>query len=262
MTVPPKPRTPVPPDVSAAVMFASDRTCCVCRQPGLAVQIHHLDEDPTNHDMANLAVLCLQDHNLTQVRGGFGKALTAAEVRTHRDDWLERVRARRARADELAAQAMARVPAAPARDPGRFRMPPAAFISSLPAIRKEAIARARQRWSGYTTADALNYHGEYIEALVGILTALAAFFPANHFDDKPAREHFSEAIAARFRWHRAHLEPDGPGTRGTMIGPLAAAEVTADVEEMIVDLVGSLNFDPDHEPDFTTWKAAWDAAGS
>src|SRR5438094_1913304 len=200
MTISPKPRTPVPPDVSAAVMFASDRTCCVCRQPGLGVQIHHLDEDPTNHDPTNLAVLCLQDHNLTLVHGGFGKMLTAAEVRTDRDDWLERVRARRARADELSAQAMARVSTLPVTDPGSFRMPPAAFVSSLPAIRKEAIARARQRWSGFSTADALNYHGEYIEALVGILTALAVFFPANHFDDRPAREYFSEAIAARFRW--------------------------------------------------------------
>src|SRR6266516_1824121 len=157
MTVPAKARTPVPPDVSAAVMFASDRTCCVCRQPGLAVQIHHLDEDPTNHDPVNLAVLCLQDHNLTQVRGGFGKTLTAPEVRTHRDDWLERVRSRRARADELAAQAVTRTAAA---------------------------SRARERWSGYTTADGLNYHAEYVEALVGILTALAAFFPTHHFDDK------------------------------------------------------------------------------
>ncbi len=244
-------------------MVASDRTCCVCRAPGLAVQIHHLDEDPTNHDPDNLAVLCLQDHDLTQVRGGFGKALTAAEVQGFRDDWLEHVRLRRARADELAVQAMTRAAAAlPLQPHDRFVMPPAAFIASLPAIRKEAIGQARRRWEGHTTADMLNYYGDYIEALLGILTALAAFFPSNHFDDKPAREYFSEAIASRARWHRAHLEPDGPGTRGTMIGPLAAAAVTTDVETMIADLVGSLSFDPDTEPDFTTWKAAWDAAAT
>src|SRR5437867_4398073 len=127
---PEKTRTPVPEDVVAEVMFASDRTCCVCRTPGLRVQIHHLDENPANHDPSNLAVLCLQDHDATQTRGGFGRRLTSQEVITYRDDWLERVRARRRRADDLASQAMVTAAAPPPSQPhDEFILPPVAFIS-------------------------------------------------------------------------------------------------------------------------------------
>jgi len=90
-----KPRTPIPDDISAEVMFLHDRTCCVCHQRELAVQIHHIDEDPTNHTVSNLAVLCLEHHEQTQVRGGFAKKLKAADVVRSRDDWIRRVRDRR-----------------------------------------------------------------------------------------------------------------------------------------------------------------------
>jgi hypothetical protein len=70
-----KPRTPIPDDISAEIMLLHDRTCCVCHQRELAVQIHHIDEDPTNHTVSNLAVLCLEHHEQTQVRGGFAKNL-------------------------------------------------------------------------------------------------------------------------------------------------------------------------------------------
>ena len=95
-----KPRTPVPDDISAEVMFQHDRTCCVCRDPGLQVQIHHIDEDPTNHAIDNLAVLCLEHHEQTQTRGGFARKLRAADVIPYRDDWVRRVRDRRDKADD------------------------------------------------------------------------------------------------------------------------------------------------------------------
>jgi len=66
-----KVRTKIPVDIAAKVLFVSDRTCCVCRTPGKLIQIHHLDEDPSNHDVRNLCVLCVDCHNLTILRGGF-----------------------------------------------------------------------------------------------------------------------------------------------------------------------------------------------
>src|SRR5258708_6263460 len=89
------------PNVSAEVMFQHDRTCCVCREPGLAVQIHHIDEDPTSHAIPNLAVLCLEHLEQTQTRGGFAKKLKAGDVVRYRDDWVRRVADRRDKADEL-----------------------------------------------------------------------------------------------------------------------------------------------------------------
>lgn len=93
-----KVRIPIPQDVAAKVLFESDRTCCVCRMKK-PIQIHHIDDDPGNNDVVNLAVLCFDCHRDTQVQGGFDRKLDAAQVRLYRHDWLERVRASRAGRD-------------------------------------------------------------------------------------------------------------------------------------------------------------------
>ena len=90
-----KNRTLIPEVMAAAVLFASDRTCCVCRVKGKPVQIHHLDEDPSNSTDGNLSVLCFDCHRDTQLRGGFDRKLDAAQVVLYRDDWIARVSSRR-----------------------------------------------------------------------------------------------------------------------------------------------------------------------
>lgn len=72
-------------------MFNSDRTCCVCRERGKPVQLHHIDDDPANNQLSNLAVLCLDDHNKTQLIGGFDRKLDADQVILYRDDWVHLV---------------------------------------------------------------------------------------------------------------------------------------------------------------------------
>lgn len=89
-------RTPIPAKVVAQVLFESDDTCCKCCTPGRRVQIHHIDGNPTNHATENLAVLCLECHDRAEIRGGVGRRLSAATIRTYRADWLARVAARRA----------------------------------------------------------------------------------------------------------------------------------------------------------------------
>jgi len=81
----PKNRTKIPDPRAAEVEFASDRTCCVCRTPGRPYQLHQLDEDPTNHDFDNLAVLCLDCHD--ESRGGFSRKLRLETILRYRDDW-------------------------------------------------------------------------------------------------------------------------------------------------------------------------------
>jgi hypothetical protein len=80
-------------------MFSSDRTCCICRERGKATQIHHIDDDPSNNSINNLALLCLECHNDTQVKGGFGRKLNSSLVTEYRDDWINRVSIRRKTAD-------------------------------------------------------------------------------------------------------------------------------------------------------------------
>ncbi len=91
-----KKRIEIPKEIEAQVQFVSDRTCCVCRVKGKPFQIHHIDENPANNDFKNLAVLCLECHNETQIRGGFGRRLNADQVILYRDDWLIQVAKARA----------------------------------------------------------------------------------------------------------------------------------------------------------------------
>lgn len=86
-----KNREPIPVETAALVLFLSNRTCCVCRNRGKPVQIHHIDEDPGNNERTNLAVLCFDCHRETQIQGGFDRKLDAHQVRLYRDDWLRLV---------------------------------------------------------------------------------------------------------------------------------------------------------------------------
>lgn len=82
-----KRRVPIPKSLAARVMFDSDRCCCICRERGKSVQIHHIDEDPSNNAYSNLSALCFDCHELTQISGGFGRKLDADQVTLYRDDW-------------------------------------------------------------------------------------------------------------------------------------------------------------------------------
>src|SRR5262245_26484079 len=86
-----KERTSIPESVAADVLYRSDHTCCICRI-NRKVQIHHLDENPANHDPDNLAVLCLNCHDDTQLRGGFTRKLLALEIVQYRESWYRLVK--------------------------------------------------------------------------------------------------------------------------------------------------------------------------
>ena len=84
-------RIPIADDIAAEVLFRQDRTCCICQERGKRVQIDHIDEDHLNNDPRNLAALCFDCRDLTQIKGGFGRTLNAAQVAKYRDDWESRV---------------------------------------------------------------------------------------------------------------------------------------------------------------------------
>lgn len=98
-----KERNEIPAEVAARVLFLSDRTCCVCREQRKPIQIHHLDEDPSNSAEQNLAVMCFDCHHDTQIRGGFGRQLNAHQILLYRQDWHEIVDRRRHGAEALTA---------------------------------------------------------------------------------------------------------------------------------------------------------------
>ncbi len=92
--MPKKNRITIPNAIADKVLFNHNRTCCVCRIQNKEVQIHHIDENPTNNAINNLAVLCLDCHNKTQITGGFGRHLNAGQIILYRDQWLEMVKER------------------------------------------------------------------------------------------------------------------------------------------------------------------------
>ena len=94
-----KKRTSISPEIAAKALFQHDRTCCVCRQRGKPVQLHHMDENPANHSFENLAVLCFDCHRETQIRGGFDRKLDRDQVALYRADWLRVVARGRAEAE-------------------------------------------------------------------------------------------------------------------------------------------------------------------
>jgi 5-methylcytosine-specific restriction endonuclease McrA len=102
-------RTTIPDEIAAEVLYQHDRVCCVCNEPGKAVQIHHIDKDPNNHAPENLAALCLQHHDEAHITGGFGRKLRAVDIIKHRDEWTRRVRERRALADKIAVEKVATI---------------------------------------------------------------------------------------------------------------------------------------------------------
>lgn len=260
-----KNRIPISAELAAKVLFRSNRTCCVCNVRGKPVQIHHIDDDPANNDPNNLAVLCLECHDDTQVKGGFGRKLNKELVTTYRDNWLERVATQRIEADE---RAVTQVSGGNASLKKAKRLTYSeerskailAYVNSLPAYRKELRRLYNDEWASGVTARMVNASYAYTDALQGVLVTLAGFYAEGTFDGRDPHEFFSEIISSRYAWHRMHVEPYGPGTGGTIISVLVAGSVASDVENMIEDMATSL-VGYDDEFDWRNWPQLWNEAG-
>lgn len=84
-------RRAIPTDTQTAILVRSRRRCCLCFGlertldivPG---QLAHVDRDPSNHALENLAFLCLRHHDAYDSRTRQSKNITAAELVRYRDD--------------------------------------------------------------------------------------------------------------------------------------------------------------------------------
>jgi hypothetical protein len=79
-------RTPIPPKTAEDVMVASAHTCCICRQDGRDVNLHHINGDPSDHRMTNLAPLCSLCHTNVGTKGR-GRKITQPEVLRFKKEW-------------------------------------------------------------------------------------------------------------------------------------------------------------------------------
>jgi hypothetical protein len=258
-------RTTIPSDLAAEVLFASDNTCCVCGERGKTIQIHHIDENPSNNAFDNLSILCLECHNGTQIQGGFGRKLNATSVIKYRDEWLERVKQRRNLADEIAvkrqvgtetlSEHVETIKQSPIENT-ELKEPPLDYINSLPDFKAALLRQAQPKWDTGVTGTMVQASYDYIDSLRGILVTLASYYSPKQFGNQTPQEYFSVIIASRFRWHRTKAEPDGPGTGGTIVNVTCGGSVIEDVENMIEDMVMAL-VDYDDEFDWRTWPKRW-----
>jgi hypothetical protein len=262
-------RTSVPDDVSAEVMYLHDRTCCVCNERGRSIQIHHIDENPSNHSVDNLAVLCLEHHEQTQIRGGFGKKLRGVDVLKCRAAWLARVSAIRERADNIVALAMAGTVSTvqPAEqewdEPSRAVI--VGYLNALPHLRKAAHTAAKPRWDSGIHSEMVEACYDVIEVFERALSHMASFYPRNHFGDGRPAAFFSALLTSRYSWYRAIYEPRGPGTGGSLVSEIVAGSVMGHAAVMITEMVEGLFYSLDLDPelsgfDMVVWRTAWEVA--
>ena len=90
----PKQRVEIPDELAARAMFASDRTCCVCRDSSRKTQIHHIDGDPSNNCFSNLAVICNDCHSDAHTNHAFARNLSPDLIRLYNESWREVVQAK------------------------------------------------------------------------------------------------------------------------------------------------------------------------
>jgi len=237
----------------------------------------HIDDNHANSVRENLAVLCFDCHDQTQLGGGFGRRLDAAQVVRYRDDWESRVRKRREDADRLAVEVMSgagvtlkvkasehitiaeAVGISHATSRANAVADMSEYIRTLPNLRRRAYAEARPEWDSGETGRMVDASYRVIDLMQEILLSMASYYPAGHFDRENPRDYISELIATRFRWHRYHYEPHGSGKNGTIVNTLVAGSVLADAENMVEEMVCSLTLagSPDDFQKFESWKTDW-----
>ena len=258
-------RTPIPEDIASDVLFRHHHTCCVCNIERRSVQLHHIDDDNTNHAPENLAVLCLECHSDTQIRGGFGRKLRAQEVIKHRDDWVKRVAERKRRADEIIVEKMTTTPAVAAA-PGEeaWDAPSeralAALVNSLPDALRAVYVQARPQWDSGVTVEMILGSHLVIDVLERAWLELAKSYPPRHFGNVTAEEFIRDYIGRRSEWNFAVQEPDGGGTGGREVFIIAQGSTANDIESLVADTVCHVGSCRITDFDFLAWRRRWEDA--
>ncbi|MCS1303926.1 HNH endonuclease [Escherichia coli] len=90
-------RPPIPEKILFNVLNKSRRTCCVCWEHNKPIVVHHIKEWAVSRDHSeeNLAVLCLECHDLAHSKKQISLNLTAEEVKQHKANWENIVRKQR-----------------------------------------------------------------------------------------------------------------------------------------------------------------------
>jgi len=258
-------RTSIPSNLVEDVMYSSDHTCCVCRERGKTVQIHHVDENPSNIVFGNLSVLCTDCHAKTQIKSAFGDKISADTVIAKRDEWLDLLDLRKKVAIEMAVTQSVNK-AGLSKQVEQCLLQPlqlsllektaAHYINTLPAFKKALLNQAQPNWDRGEEAVMLQQSYDYIDALKGILMVLARYCSPKRFETKKPQEYFSELISSRFKWHKITIDPLVSDSENQLLDIMCGTRVMADVEMMIENMVMGIAV-TDSEFNADSWSVAW-----
>lgn len=266
-----KNRIAIPEEIAAEVLFISDRTCCVCNMRGKQVQIHHIDENPSNNDIENLSVLCFDCHDQTMIKGGFGRKLDAIQICKYRNDWHNRVKDRKTKADEIASIQTVigstetvflvdinnedHLNYKTYDDPNLLK----AYLDKILIIHDAQLAIAQTKWDTGVTSIMNQGYYDIVDFYEEVLIELSTFYPKGHFNGLLPKNYFNEIISNKFLWHRLILEPHGVGTGGTIVSTITGSNVMNDIRNMIVNLVDALSFpyEIDEQINHNEWREKW-----
>ena len=78
-------RVPLKESVKLEIISRCNNRCCICQAP--FVQIHHIDGDPSNNDLDNLAPLCPNCHDQAGLKRPLSNRLTPERIKKLRNMW-------------------------------------------------------------------------------------------------------------------------------------------------------------------------------
>ena len=266
-----KQRTTIPKKIASHVRWLSDDTCCICNERKKDIQLHHIDEDPQNHSIKNLAVPCLECHNKTQKKGGFTRGLNPNYVTKCRDEWLTTVYLRREEADksDIKKRTGEKSSGNQPKDKRQSRLNfmqeasfelEVIFIKSLPKLKTELSQQFTEKIKKKEkNIDILNARDEYSNALIFILVTLANFYHPEYFEDQSPREFFEKIMSERHSLYTMIAEPYGRGTGGRISGFVFSSCYIEDLEHLIETMVKGLVYIS--EFDYDDWQQLWRNVG-
>lgn len=254
-------------ELSDRLLFESDRTCCICNVANKPVQIHHMDADSSNNTYENLIVLCIECHSKAHITGGFGRELSAGQMRRYKEDWINRVKSRKEEADKLASIYTVtgqRHIISTQDDDIEYKTAEDAYLlkiylEKIVLIHKGQLLIAQAHWNAGPTIEMIHGCSKMIDFYEAVLIELSTFYPKGTFEEKDPRKFFSEQIALRTSFHISIAEPYGPGSTGSIGRVSISHRIMEDIKQMVLVMAEQL-IDTSIQTDFTgfeNWGKEW-----